>query len=49
MNTDDTDLQAQNGSIALFDPCKSVVISVICGEVFASVLTTAPGNILICP
>jgi len=35
MNTDDTDLQSQNGSIALFDPCKSVVISVICGEVFA--------------
>jgi len=29
LTTDGTGLQAQN------DPCKSVVISVICGEVFA--------------
>src|SRR5690242_5154238 len=31
MNTDDTDLQSQNGSIELFDPCKSVlsVLSVV--------------------
>jgi hypothetical protein len=30
---DDTDLQIQNGPFELFDPCKSVFISVISGEV----------------
>jgi hypothetical protein len=33
LTTDDTDLQSQNGSIELFDPCKSV-ISVICDKVW---------------
>jgi hypothetical protein len=33
MNTDDTDLQIQSASMNFFDPCKSVLISVISGKV----------------
>ena len=33
INTDDTDLQIRNSPIELFDPSKSVFISVIRGEI----------------